>query len=135
MLSARTFPLLAISLILYNGSVFFGGVDVLQKAVDMPMVRGGVWHFTLGDLILLVTILLFFVEIVKATYTGTAAILDHALSMVVFIIAGVQFLLMPEAATSVFFFIVLLALIDVVAGYTIGIRSAKRDINLGGHDG
>ena len=34
----------------------------------------------------------------------------------------------------IFFFIVILCLIDVVAGYTIGMRAARRDISFGGQD-
>jgi hypothetical protein len=51
--------------------------------------------------------------------------------MVVFIAILVEFLMVPQAATSVFFLILMSALIDVVAGYTIGIRVARRDLNIG----
>ena len=138
MFNLRALPLLAIALILYNVIVFIGGADVI-KTLSSPvftvtMLRGGLWSFTVGDLILLIAIVLFFIEIVKATFTGSAAILDHALSMVAFIIALLEFLMVRQAATSVFFFIVLLAMIDVIAGYTIGIRTARRDINFGAPD-
>lgn len=132
MLSLRALPLLAIALIIYNVVALSGGTDMLSKELfSMPMLKGGVWKFTVGDLVLLVTILTFFVEIIKSTFTGSAAILDHALSMVLFIIAGLEFLIVPQAANSVFFFIVLLCLIDVIAGYTIGMRAARRDISFG----
>jgi hypothetical protein len=138
MLSLRSLPLMAIALILYNIIVFIGGGDAaatLSKSIfRIPMLRGGEWNFTTGDLLILLSVLLFFAEIVKATFTGSAAILDHALSMVVFIIGLLEFLMVRQAATSVFFFIVLLSLIDVVAGYTIGIRTARRDINFGAPD-
>ncbi|MEO0799953.1 MAG: hypothetical protein AAFY53_12195, partial [Pseudomonadota bacterium] len=71
-------------------------------------------------------------EILKATYTSTTAMVDHGLSMVVFIVCLVMFLLLPKAQTSIFFFITVAAIIDVVAGYTIGIRVARRDIGFGG---
>ncbi len=38
--------------------------------------------------------------------------------------------MVPLAANSVFFMIMVAALIDVVAGYTIGIRVARRDLTL-----
>ena len=132
MLSLRALPLLAIALIIYNAVALTGGIEALNKVMfSMPMLRGGTWEFRLGDLILLITILTFFVEIIKSTFTGSAAILDHALSMVLFIVAGLEFLIVPQAATSTFFFIVLLCLIDVIAGYTIGMRAARRDISFG----
>jgi hypothetical protein len=38
----------------------------------------------------------------------------------------------PQAATSLFFLLLVALLIDVIAGFTIGIRVAKRDIGFGG---
>ena len=57
--------------------------------------------------------------------------IDHGLSMLVFIACLVEFLLQPKATTSVFFFIMTAALVDVVAGALIGIRAARRDLNIG----
>jgi hypothetical protein len=132
MLTLRALPLMAVSLIIYNVVALSGGKELLDKVLfTMPMLRGGEWRFTIGDLILLITILTFFVEIIKSTFTGSAAILDHALSMILFIVAGLEFLIVPQAANSIFFFIVLLCLIDVIAGYTIGMRAARRDISFG----
>lgn len=135
MLSLRALPMLAIPLIIYNVLALSGGNELLDRVLfTMPMLKGGEWRFKLADLIMLITILTFFVEIIKSTFTGSAAILDHALSMVLFIVAGLEFLIVPQAATSTFFFIVMLCLIDVVAGYTIGMRAARRDISFGQQD-
>ena len=97
----------------------------------MKLLSQGVWTFRWGDLIILITLILLFIEIVKSTYTTTSTLIDHGLSMLVFIACGVEFLVVPQAATSVFFIIMAATLIDVVAGYTIGIRVARRDLNLG----
>ena len=136
MLSIRALPMMAIAVILYNAVVLiFGSAETLDRVLfSMPMLKGGLWRFTLGDLVMLVTIAMFFIEIIKSTFTGASAILDHALSMILFIVAGLEFLIVKEAATSIFFFIVILCLIDVVAGYTIGMRAARRDISFGGQD-
>jgi hypothetical protein len=72
-----------------------------------------------------------FIEIVKATYTSTTSLIDHGLSMLVFVACLIEFLITPLAANSVFFMIMVAALIDVVAGYTIGIRVARRDLTFG----
>jgi hypothetical protein len=94
-------------------------------------LSNGVWTFTWGDLILLVTLILLFIEIVKSTFTTTSTLIDHALSMLVFIAIGAEFLMAANAATSVFFLILVAALIDVIGGYTIGIRVARRDLSIG----
>ena len=44
-----------------------------------------------------------FVESVKATYTSSISLVDHGLSMLVFITCLVEFLVVSAAATSVFF--------------------------------
>lgn len=112
------------------------GTGILRTVIlKLPSIRGGdgpSWTFTLGDLLMQITLLLLFVEIVKATYTSTASLLDHGLSMLVFIACLIEFLMVDSAYTSVFFFIMVATLIDVVAGYTIGIRVARRDIGFGG---
>jgi hypothetical protein len=134
-MSLAALPLTIIPFILYNVLVLTG-VDLTAPLVadGITMMSGGVWKFTWGDLLLLIGIVVLFIEIVKATYTGTASMIDHGLSMVVFIAFLVEFLLVSQAATSVFFLLMMAALIDVIAGFTIGIRVAKRDIGFGGVD-
>ena len=96
------------------------------------MLSGGIWRFNWGHLIILITLFLLFIELVKSTYTTTSSLVDHGLSMIVFIACLVEFLMAPQAATSVFFLIVVATAIDVVAGFTIGIRVAQRDLTIGG---
>lgn len=99
---------------------------------NIPLPPGEKWTMTIGDLLMLVTLMLLFVELLKSTYTSTASLLDHGLSMLVFVACLVEFIIVPNAATSVFFFITIATLIDVIAGYTIGIRVARRDLSIGG---
>lgn len=142
-MSIRSLPLIVFAFIAYNVIVLFGGGpadETLRKVLfALPSIRGGenapTWTFTWGDLLILITMLLLFIEILKATYTSTASLLDHGLSMLVFIACLVEFLMVDAAFTSVFFMIMVATLIDVVAGYTIGIRVARRDIGFGGMGG
>ena len=135
-MSLRALPLIVIAFILYNVIVLLGGGgserDTAPDLPEIPMISGAKWKFTWGDFILLLTLLLLFVELLKSTYTSTASLLDHGLSMLVFVVCLVEFIVVPQAATSVFFLIMMATLIDVIAGYTIGIRVARRDLNIGG---
>lgn len=138
-MSLAALPLTIIPFVLYNLLTLMGinfGVDGGGSIVGdgITMMSGGVWKLTWGDLVLLITMVILFIEIVKATYTGTASMIDHGLSMVVFIACLVEFLMVQQAATSTFFLIMVAILIDVIAGFTIGIRVAKRDIGFGGGD-
>jgi hypothetical protein len=134
-MSIRALPLLVFAFVLYNAIVLLAGEDALdalrREIFELRLLSGGLWKFTWGDLVLLVTLVLLFVEIVKSTTTTTSTLIDHALSMVVFMAVGAEFLIVPQAATSVFFLILVATLIDVIGGYTIGIRVARRDLNIG----
>jgi hypothetical protein len=135
-MSLRAIPLIALAFILYNVVVLFAGSgppdEILQRRIfTMPMLHDAVWVFTWGDFLILVTLALLFAELLKATYTSTASLIDHGISMMVFVACLIEFLLVRQAATSVFFFITFATLIDVVAGYTIGIRTARRDLQIG----
>lgn len=132
-MSLRSIPLIIIVFILYNVIVLFGADTVLTKPI-LPAITvpsGGKLILTWGDIIILVTLILLFVEILKSTYTSSASLLDHGLSMVVFVVCLIEFLVVPQAATATFFLITVATLIDVIAGYTIGIRVARRDLSIG----
>ncbi|MDX2157472.1 MAG: hypothetical protein SFW09_13290 [Hyphomicrobiaceae bacterium] len=139
-MSLRVIPLIVIAFIIYNVVVLFGGGDATAEAIlskhvfSLPMPSGASWVFTIGDLIILVTMILLFIELIKSTYTSSTQMVDHGLSMLVFIACLIEFLLVKKATSSVFFFILTAALVDVVAGALIGIRTARRDLNIGGHE-
>lgn len=103
-----------------------------RQLFDLGMISGAEWTLTLGDLVTIITLVLLFVELIKATRTGGSSIVDHALSTIVFVACLVLFLLVPYCATSVFFFILVVTLIDVVAGFSITIRAARRDFGFAG---
>lgn len=127
-------PWIALSLIAYNVIVFVLGTPFEAVIWQVPMLSGAVWNFTLGDLIIAGTLFLLFIEVLKATRTGGNSLVDHAMSTIVFIICLIEFLVTPQAATSLFFFITLIALIDVIAGFSVTIRAARRDFAVGpGH--
>lgn len=143
-------PWIILAIILYNliGFTVSGpdpialasGQQIAQTAFDrelfsIGMISEAQWSFTLGDLVTTITLVLLFVELIKATRTGGSSIVDHALSTILFVFCLIEFLLVPIAATSVFFFILIVTLIDVIAGFSITIRAARRDFGFaGGHE-
>jgi hypothetical protein len=58
------------------------------------------------------------------------AIIDHVLAMLVFIAMLVEFLLVKAAGTSTFFLLLIISLVDVLAGFIISIRSAGRQVEV-----
>ncbi len=127
-------PLLALPLIVYNVMAMFGFSDTaawISPAFSVPMVSGGLWMISAADLFITGSLILLFGEILKSTRFGNASVLDHMLSTAVFVICLVEFLLVGYAATSVFFILMVMALIDVIAGFTVSIRAAARDVQFG----
>lgn len=129
-------PLMIIPFILYNltlvGLLGNGGVAALENEVfSLRMMSGATWTMSLGDLLILVGLLFLFLEVLKATRRSAASITDHMLSLVLFVIFLVEFLLVPGAANHVFFILMAICLIDVLAGFVISIRSASRDVSIG----
>ena len=133
-MSLRAIPLIIIAFIMYNAVVLVGGADSVamlrREVLPIPLMTTMLW-LTWGDMLILLTMGLLFIELMKSTYTSTASLLDHALSMLVFVACLIEFLLVKSAGTAVFFFITVATLVDVIAGYSIGIRTARRDFSIG----
>lgn len=128
-------PLLIIPFVLYNLGLtgLYGagpkGLPWDNEVLSLSMMSGGTWTMTLGDLLVVVALLLLFVEVVKATRTSNVSVVDHLLSTFVFVAFLMEFLLVKDAAHSVFFTLMVIALIDVLAGFSVSLRSAARDVN------
>jgi hypothetical protein len=126
-----TLPLMAIVIIIYNVVVYLTGLSMESQITSITLISGAVWTLSVGDLIVYVGLLLLFFELVNATKTGASTIVNHALSMLVLLIALVQFIVLPQFGTSTFFALVLFALFDVIAGFTVTITAARRDFTVG----
>jgi hypothetical protein len=131
------FPLILVPVLIYNiiafgGGAMWGALKVRERfdaeALTIPMASNVNWIIHWGDLLLLVALIMLFVELLKSTSTGTSAIFNHALSMLVFIVCLIEFLLSPAFATSTFFLIMIMSLLDVLAGVIVTIVSARRDV-------
>jgi hypothetical protein len=132
-------PLLLIPVMLYNIVVLFGGSgegavngDALlrEPVFSVTMTSGAQWTIGAGDMILFVGLILLFFELVKSTSSQRAAIINHALSMILFIAVLIEFLLLPGFATSTFFLIVTMVLLDVLAGFMVTIIASRKDLDL-----
>ena len=126
-------PLMIVPFILYNLGLagMFGTIPDPWRAniFSLPMLSGGVWSMSLADLLVLFALVILFVEILKATRTSNASIVDHLLSILVFVAFLIEFLLVESAASSLFFILMAIALVDVLAGFAISLRAASRDVN------
>ncbi|MBL4869653.1 MAG: hypothetical protein JKX72_01730 [Robiginitomaculum sp.] len=132
-------PLMMIPVLIYNVIAF--GSPALSTAesvrsrmneefMSIPMASGTEWIITPGHGLMTLSLVMLFFELLKSTGIGRAAIMNHAFSMVLFIICLVEFLVFGAFATSVFFLIMLMSLMDVMAGFMVTIASARRDFHV-----
>lgn len=128
-------PLFAIMLVAYNILMLAGLTDTNPIVAHMPLVvRPEGMELRISDFMLGFGLLMFFGEMIKATRHSRTTIIDHMLSMVVFVIFLIELLVVPGAGTPMFLLLTLMSLLDVVAGFTVTISTARRDIALGGGD-
>jgi hypothetical protein len=125
---AVAFPFLVIVILIYNLIVFLSATALNDTVLSVPMISKAVMTVTVGDLIILLGLVVLFIEVLKSARSASSTILDHMMSTAVFIVALVEFLIVREAGTAVFLILTTICLIDVVAGYTVSIRTARRDI-------
>jgi hypothetical protein len=127
------FPLLLIPFAIYNIIAFvMPAVSFSAGLFKVPMLSKQELAVSLGDVLVIFAILVLFVEIVKATRLGSRAIIDHVLSLILFIAMLGEFMIVPQAATSTFLLLVTLSFVDVIGGFSVTIRSSQRDIALEG---
>ncbi len=125
-----------IPVVIYNilalGGATLSTVEDMRAHLDkdvfaIPMTSGVTWHITPGHALVAGSLLVLFFELLKSTGVGRAAVMNHAFSLILFVVCLVEFLLFPAFATSVFFMIMTMTLLDVMAGFMVTIAAARRD--------
>lgn len=125
------FPLFLISFAIYNMIVFLTpGVSWSDTLASVSMQSGGTWVISLGDALIALSLVFLFLEMLKATRTTARSLFDHILSTVIFVAALIEFLIVPQAATSTFALLLVMSLIDVLAGWSVSMRAAHRDLTV-----
>ncbi len=131
-------PLMVLPVLAYNLlALALGGLKAPDAAarlgariVNIPMASRTDWPLSLGDLFVAGSLVVLFVELLKAASSRHAAVINHSLSMVLFIACLVEFLLFPAFATSTFFLLTLMVLLDVLAGFIITLAAERREIDV-----
>jgi len=125
-------PLLVVPLVLYNlfAFVFFGGTPAgwSNPIFSIFMPSRAPWILTLGDVMVVVGLVFLFFEILKSTRVGNTSIFEHILSTLVFVVYLVEFILVGACASSTFFILMAMSLIDVIAGFSVSMSAAQRDV-------
>jgi hypothetical protein len=132
-------PLLALPVFLYNLLALtlaggFKGTEATARLTatlfTVPMASKAGWPISLGDALLAVSLVVLFVELLRSSTSRQVAIVNHSLSMALFVACLVEFLLFPAFATSTFFLLSLMVLLDVLAGFIVTIAGSRREFDV-----
>lgn len=122
------FPTLAIVIAAYLLMAAGGDMMIDGDAYSMTLASGADMTLRGGDFFVIAGLVALFLEMLKAARPGRAALLDLVLSVVTFAVALVCFLLVGYAGTATFFILTLMTLVDVIAGFSISLFAARRDL-------
>ena len=130
---ALGFPLLLVPFAIYNIIAFLmPGLSWTGALTTVPMVSGSEWSMSIGDMLIGFAIVVLFGEMMKATRIGIRTVVDHGLSLLLFLVMLVEFILVKQAATATFFLLLIIGIVDVMGGFAITLRSAQRDLTVEG---
>jgi hypothetical protein len=131
----QSFPLLAVSLVIYAAlslTLEPGQTPWYDhEAVTISMVSGDTWQIAAGHVFIGFSLVLLFVELLRATRSGGASIMNHALSVLVFIVALLMFITVQGYGNSIFFLYTAMTFTDFMAGFIITTATTRRDIGFG----
>lgn len=127
-------PVFAFLLIAYNLAAFLGNYDMeallTVQLFALQLISGALFVLRVHDLLVVLGVIALYIEILKSTRTSKWSVIDHALSMLVFIIFLVEFIVFKPFGTAAFFILTLMTMLDVIAGFTVTISSARRDLRV-----
>jgi hypothetical protein len=133
-------PLLALPVLFYNfvvAAMLPGGFQsvvandrMTQQLLSIPMTSGGHWSVSLGDVLIFASLVILFIELLKSTTSQRIAIINHSLSMILFIACLIEFLLSRAFSTSAFFLLTAMVLLDVLAGFIVTIVASRRSLEV-----
>jgi hypothetical protein len=129
------FPLLALPVALYNllmltisgGFRGAAGTRLSAPLVNVHMVSRAAWPISLGDILLTGSLLILFAELLKSAGSRRIALINQSMSGLLFVVCLIEFLLFPAFATSTFFLISLMVLLDLAAGFIVTLVAARRE--------
>lgn len=124
------YVLIVANIVMLSGPLDQSMMNVILFEFDLPSLRRII--MTVSDAFILASIFFLYIETFKATRTSVISIVDHALSLLVFVIFLIELLVVPRLGNTTFLIMTTASLMDVVMGFTVTISTAKRDFTLGG---
>jgi hypothetical protein len=123
------FPLLLIPVAICNIIVFLMPDLSLAGPVQLfsvTLMSKDVLNISLKDVLVSLSILLLLLEVMRAARPASKYFTDHLLSLLVFVGAAYEFVMLPKFGNATFFLITLVAMVDFLAGISLRARRPRR---------
>jgi len=132
-MSLRDVPMMAVLFIIYNVLALIGFAGSLDGGAlfTISMMSGAKVPFTGGALLVTIGLILLYIEIFKSTRATQEQMLEQTFSMGLFVVFLVEFLLVQAAGTTTFLMLMIIQLLDVMAGFTVTVASKRAGLDLG----
>jgi hypothetical protein len=128
---ALGFPLLLVPFAIYNMIAFLTpGVGWTSPVTTVHLMSGQDWVLTWGEGLLVFSLFLLWIELIKSARIGARGAVDHILAIALFLAMLVEFLFVQRAATSTFFLLMAIALVDALAGFVVGMRTVSHQFEI-----
>lgn len=125
-------PLQVFLLIACNIIVAVGGIEtekIMSSAViEFELISGAVFRLDTNGLLIAIGLVMLYVEILKSIRSSMQTVIKHVLSTFVFIIFLIEFIVVKSLGTSTFLILTMMALLDLIQGFTVTISASRRDI-------
>ena len=129
MVVLQAFPVLAVVVAAYNFVVVLGSRAVGDVIREVTLPSGAIWPITVGDVFIVTALVLVLIEFASLG-SGRASVVNHALSAIVFMICVAELLFVRGCGTAEFALMTLIVGLDVVPGYSLTARLARRNLEL-----
>lgn len=129
----RDMPMMVFLFILYNLLALIGVATDLDTVplFTISMMSGAKVPFTGGALMVTLGLILLYIEILKSTRATQEQMLEQTFSMGLFVVFLVEFLLVKAAGTTTFLMLMIIQLLDVMAGFTVTVASKRAGLEIG----
>jgi hypothetical protein len=115
------FPLLIIPFAIYNMILFLLHMPFTDTVFTIPIAQSRELSLSIGDLLIMYSMLLLYIEVLKAARFDSKGLVDHILSLVLFAAITAELVLVPEAESSTLLLLSALSFIDLITGLSLAI--------------
>jgi hypothetical protein len=115
------FPLLIIPFALFNMILFLLHMPFTDTVFSIPLGRDRELPLSLGDLLVIYSMLLLYIEVLKGARFGSKGVMDHILSFILFLAIAAELALVPEAESSTLLLLAALSFVDVITGISLAV--------------